>query len=149
MKHIIAIFALTATLAAVTPVAAIPTPEPAGGTTVHAAVRAAAVRHGVPTALALAVTRAESNFNCRARGRAGELGPLQIKPATARGLGYRGPTSGLQSCGAGLEYGMRHLAAAYRKCGTVAGAARLHQRGLGASCHGRTRYSALVLGFMR
>lgn len=106
-----------------------------------------ATRHGVPVRLALAVARVESGMRCVARGRAGELGPLQIKPATARGLGYTGPVSALNSCGAGLEWGMRHLAAAYRRCGTHAGAAALHNRGLAASC-GRTAYSARVTRLM-
>lgn len=106
-----------------------------------------ASRHGVPVRLALAVARVESGMRCVARGRAGELGPLQIKPATARGLGYTGPVSALNSCGAGLEWGMRHLAAAYRRCGTHAGAAALHNRGLASSC-GRTAYSARVTRLM-
>lgn len=106
-----------------------------------------ATRHGVPVRLALAVARVESGLRCNARGRAGELGPLQIKPATARGLGYTGPASALNSCEAGLEWGMRHLAAAYRRCGTHAGAAALHNRGLAASC-GRTAYSARVTRLM-
>lgn len=108
-------------------------------------VTAAAARHGVPVALALRVARVESSFNCNARGQAGELGPLQIKPATARGLGYRGPVAALRSCGAGLEWGMRHLAVAYRRCGTVHGAATLHNRGLGARCVA-SAYSRRALG---
>jgi soluble lytic murein transglycosylase-like protein len=47
-------------------------------------VAVAAKRHGVPLSLALAVIHMESGGRCDARGRAGELGPLQIKPATAR-----------------------------------------------------------------
>jgi soluble lytic murein transglycosylase-like protein len=124
-------------------------PIPVPRSSIAGAIEMAARRHGVPTSLALAVARVESGMNCAARGRAGELGPLQIKPATARGLGYSGPTSALRSCGAGLEMGMRHLAAAYRRCGTVAGAARLHNHGLAASCHGGTRYTARVVGVMR
>lgn len=106
-----------------------------------------AARHGVPASLALAVARVESNMRCQARGRAGELGPLQIKPATARGLGYTGPAAALNSCGAGLEWGMRHLAVAYRQCGSAAGAAALHNRGLAASCT-RTAYSHRVTRLM-
>lgn len=106
-----------------------------------------AARHGVPASLALAVARVESNMRCQARGRAGELGPLQIKPATARGLGYSGPASALNSCGAGLEWGMRHLAVAYRQCGSAAGAAALHNRGLASSCT-RTAYSSRVTRVM-
>jgi soluble lytic murein transglycosylase-like protein len=113
------------------------------GSPVAQQVAAAAARHGVPTRFAIAVARIESGLRCQARGRAGELGPLQIKPATARGLGYSGPASALNSCGAGLEWGMRHLAAAYRRCGSDAGAAALHNRGLASSCT-RTAYSTRV-----
>lgn len=104
-------------------------------------------RHGVPARFAIAVARVESHLRCQAVGRAGELGPLQIKPATARGLGYTGPTSALNSCGAGLEWGMRHLAIAYQRCGTSAGAAALHNRGLASSCT-RTAYSNAVTRVM-
>ena len=122
---------------------------PQGGDRSNAARRIAevAARHGVPASLALAVARVESNMRCQARGRAGELGPLQIKPATARGLGYSGPASALNSCGAGLEWGMRHLAVAYRQCGSAAGAAALHNRGLASSCT-RTAYSSRVTRVM-
>lgn len=106
-----------------------------------------AARHGVPARFAVAVARVESRLRCQAVGRHGELGPLQIKPATARGLGYTGPTSALNSCGAGLEWGMRHLAIAYQRCGTSTGAAALHNRGLASSCT-RTAYSNAVARVM-
>src|SRR5262249_30006698 len=78
-------------------------------------VAVTAKRHGVPLSVARAVIRMESGGRCDARGRAGELGPLQIKPATARGIGYRGPISDLQTCRAGLDIGMKHLALALRR----------------------------------
>lgn len=106
-----------------------------------------AARHGVPARFAVAVARVESRLRCQAVGRHGELGPLQIKPATARGLGYTGPISALNSCGAGLEWGMRHLAIAYQRCGTSMGAAALHNRGLASSCT-RTAYSNAVARVM-
>ena len=96
-------------------------------------------RHGVPASLALKVVKVESGFNCTARGRAGELGPLQIKPATARGIGYRGSASGLRSCGAGLEWGMKHLAMAIR-----AGGVWKHNQGLYAK-----RKSAMAKAYER
>lgn len=105
----------------------------------HAVFAAAAKRHGVPVRLALATIAVESRGNCRAVGRAGELGPLQIKLGTARGLGYRGSAAGLRNCSAGLHWGMRHLALSYRKCGTAV----LHQKGLGGSC-GRSNYAMKV-----
>src|SRR3546814_7057881 len=46
--------------------------------------------YGVPVDLAHAVVKVESNFNPKARGRAGEVGLMQIKPATARMMGYKG-----------------------------------------------------------
>jgi soluble lytic murein transglycosylase-like protein len=101
---------------------------------------AAARQHGVPVRLALAVIATESRGNCRAVGRRGELGPLQIKPRTARGLGYRGPASALRSCGAGLYWGMKHLAISYRKCGSAV----LHNKGLAGSCS-HTAYSRKVI----
>jgi soluble lytic murein transglycosylase-like protein len=116
-------------------------------TSIRRRITEVAARHGVPAGLALAVARIESNMRCQARGRAGELGPLQIKPATARGLGYSGPASALNSCGAGLEWGMRHLAVAYQRCGSAAGAAALHNRGLAAACS-RTAYSHRVTRLM-
>ncbi|MCZ8313648.1 transglycosylase SLT domain-containing protein [Phreatobacter sp.] len=134
--------ARTATAAGVPAVA-----EPSEMGSIRRRVTEVAARHGVPANLALAVARLESNMRCQARGRQGELGPMQIKPATARGLGYTGPASALNSCGAGLEWGMRHLAVAYQRCGSASGAAALHNRGLGASC-GRTAYSARVTQLM-
>ena len=98
-------------------------------------VESAARRHGVPFNIARAAVYVESKGRCNARGRAGELGPLQIKPATARGLGYRGSASALATCGAGLEWGMRHLALAYNKCGHVGP----RNYGLGGGC-GQTAY---------
>lgn len=100
-------------------------------------------RQGIPVELALAVATHESGLRCQVRGAAGELGPLQIKPATARMIGYRGATHDLNSCGAGVEWGLRHLALAYRRCGTYTGAARLHNRGLGSHC-GSSRYTVAV-----
>jgi hypothetical protein len=78
---------------------------------------AAAERHGVPTDLALRVAELESACDCFARGSNGELGPLQIKPATAKIIGYDGPEGPLQSCNEGLEWGMKHLALALKRGG--------------------------------
>jgi hypothetical protein len=78
---------------------------------------AAAERHGVPIDLALRVAEVESQCDCFARGSHGELGPLQIKPATAKMIGYQGPEGPLQSCNEGLEWGMKHLSLALRRGG--------------------------------
>jgi soluble lytic murein transglycosylase-like protein len=124
-------------------------PLPIARSSVIGLIQRSAQRHGVPVRLAIAVSHVESRHRCNAVGAAGERSVLQIKPATARGLGYRGTAAGLTNCGAGLEYGMRHLALAYRRCGTKAGAARLHNRGLASSCSGPSRYVGLVNAALR
>jgi soluble lytic murein transglycosylase-like protein len=80
-------------------------------------VRAEAARQGVPVSLALAVARHESGFKCYLVGKAGERGVMQIKPTTARGIGYRGSASGLSNCATGIRYGMMYLKMAYKKAG--------------------------------
>ncbi len=115
--------------------------EQAASGGVYALVDAAAQRYGVPMRIARSIVRHESGGRCNARGRHGELGPLQIKPATARGLGFSGPASALATCGAGLEWGMRHLALAMRKCGHPGP----HNYGLAGGCT-RTAYVRKVMG---
>ncbi|MDQ0326647.1 soluble lytic murein transglycosylase-like protein [Rhodopseudomonas julia] len=90
----------------------------------HALVAKAAAKHGVPVELASAVVMVESRFNPRATGSAGEIGLMQIKPATARGLGYTGSIQALYDPETNLEWGMRYLARAYElgggtTCGTL------------------------------
>lgn len=86
-------------------------------------IDAKAREHGVPVPLAHAVVRIESNYNPRAvGGRA--LGLMQIKHATARGLGFTGSREDLFDPETNLEWGMRYLAGARRLaggdlCGTV------------------------------
>lgn len=80
--------------------------------------------NGVPVALAHAVVRIESNYNARARGRAGEVGLMQIKPASARGIGYGGGAAGLYDPDTNLRWGMKYLGMAHQKaggdlCGTI------------------------------
>lgn len=83
-----------------------------------------AARHGVSPALAHAVIRIESNYRANARGRAGEVGLMQIKPATARMMGYSGAASGLYDPETNIRYGMKYLAGAQQLgggdlCGTI------------------------------
>ena len=94
----------------------------------YAACRTAAQRLGVPVATALAVCRLESGFRCNAVGRAGELGLLQIKLATARALDYRGSRRGLLNCSTGAYWGMKHLAQAIRMGGVWKHNAGLYAR---------------------
>lgn len=80
--------------------------------------------HGVPESLAHAVVSVESNYRANARGAAGEIGLMQIKPATARMMGYRGSAKGLYNPETNIKYGMKYLAKAHQlgggsTCGTI------------------------------
>jgi soluble lytic murein transglycosylase-like protein len=88
-----------------------------------------AKRYGVPTNLAHAVVSVESKFNPKARGSAGEVGLMQIKPATARMMGYRGTTKALYDPETNIRWGMQYLATA-------------HQLGGGQVCSTILRYNA-------
>jgi soluble lytic murein transglycosylase-like protein len=102
-------------------------------------------QHGIPRNLALSVCKIESRCRYGMIGRAGERGPMQIKLQTARGLGYSGSAAGLNGH-AGAYWGVKHLAVAYRKCGTARGAAKLHNAGLASSCSGSSYASRVVAG---
>lgn len=69
---------------------------------------------GVPPALAEAVAFVESAFHPRAIGSAGELGLMQVLPATAAMLGFRGTLDDLMEPGTNLRYGVHYLAGAWR-----------------------------------
>jgi soluble lytic murein transglycosylase-like protein len=69
--------------------------------------------NGVPVALADAVVRIESRYNPRA-AHGGAMGLMQIKPQTARGMGFSGSASALLTPETNLRYGMKYLGLAYR-----------------------------------
>lgn len=73
-----------------------------------------AKEYGVASNLAHAVVRVESNFRANARGAAGEIGLMQLKPATARMMGYRGSTKGLYHPETNIKFGMKYLAKAQK-----------------------------------
>jgi soluble lytic murein transglycosylase-like protein len=75
-----------------------------------------AAANGIPFALADAVVRIESRYNPGASN-GGAVGLMQIKPQTARGLGYSGGAAGLKNAETNLTYGMKYLAQAYRMSG--------------------------------
>ncbi|MET3589548.1 soluble lytic murein transglycosylase-like protein [Bartonella silvatica] len=81
-------------------------------------------KYRVPVNLAHAVVRVESNYKARTKGAAGEIGLMQIKPSTARGMGFSGSIQDLYDPATNLEYGMRYLARAHKlsggnTCGTI------------------------------
>lgn len=96
---------------------------PAGGK-YGAIIAKYAAEHGVPAALAHAVVRVESNYRRDARGSAGEVGLMQIKPSTARMMGYSGSVEGLFDPETNIRFGMKYLGMARSlgdgtTCGTI------------------------------
>lgn len=80
--------------------------------------------YGVPEDLAHAVVFTESRYRPDARGKAGEIGLMQLKLATARGVGYKGSAKGLYDPETNIAYGMKYLGGAYKlsggtTCGTI------------------------------
>jgi soluble lytic murein transglycosylase-like protein len=75
---------------------------------------AASTETGIPVPVLVAQARQESNFNPQARGRAGEIGVMQIMPSTARqpGFGMAGVDPAvLNDPGENIRFGARYLRA--------------------------------------
>jgi soluble lytic murein transglycosylase-like protein len=70
--------------------------------------------NGVPEALVHRVIVRESRYRPGVIGRGGTIGLMQIKLATARGLGYTGDAAGLRDPNTNLTYAVKYLAGAYR-----------------------------------
>ena len=70
--------------------------------------------NGVPVVLVHRVIVRESRYNAGLVGRGGTIGLMQIKLATARGLGYTGTAEGLRDPDTNLTYAVKYLAGAYR-----------------------------------
>lgn len=126
----------------------------AQATPIHRQVTDAAIAHGVPPALAHAVVRAESNYRCHVRAFDGlSSGIMQVRPATARGVGVHGS---MRNCANSLEAGMRYLRQALAKAkGDWCVAASFYNRGTGArprcTAYGRkvvrlSRYRVMLAG---
>mgnify|MGYP001488063488 FL=1 len=75
-----------------------------------------AAANGVPPELVHRVIVRESKYNPRAVSK-GNYGMMQIKLATARGLGYTGTAQGLLDPDTNLTYAVKYLAGAYRAAG--------------------------------
>ena len=70
--------------------------------------------NGLPEALVHRVIVRESRYQPHLVGRGGTIGLMQIKLATARGLGYTGDAAGLRDPNTNLTYAVKYLAGAYR-----------------------------------
>ena len=70
--------------------------------------------NNVPEALVHRVIVRESKYHPGLVGRGGTIGLMQIKLATARGVGYTGDAQGLRDPDTNLAYGVKYLAGAWR-----------------------------------
>jgi hypothetical protein len=87
----------------------------------------------VPLTLAHAVVWAESSYRIKVRGAAGEVGLMQIMPATAELMGYRGSIKDLFHPETNIKYGMKYLGGARKRGdGTVCGTILKYNAGHGA-----------------
>jgi Transglycosylase SLT domain len=75
---------------------------------------AEALRNKIPFAIVDAVMRVESGYNPQARGDVGEVGLMQILPATADMMGFKGPLEALTEPQTNIAYGTQYLAEAWR-----------------------------------
>lgn len=77
---------------------------------VRAEITRQARAKSVPVDLALAIGHVESGFRCNAVGAAGERGPMQVLPRTARAIGQS-----LASCRSAIQAGVAYLSLAWAK----------------------------------
>lgn len=80
------------------------------------AMRELSIKHDVPERLIHRIIMRESRYHPHLVAH-GNYGLMQIKPATARGMGYRGAPSGLLDGRTNLTYAVPYLANAYRIAG--------------------------------
>lgn len=105
-------------------VAALTFSVPASASPYDAIISKYARSYGVPLSLAKAVVQIESGYRPNIRGKAGEIGLMQVKLSTARGLGYTGSAKALYHPDTNIRYGMKYLAMAHKiggktTCGTI------------------------------
>jgi soluble lytic murein transglycosylase-like protein len=100
--------------AALAALLALPQSATAGEAEYAEMVAAHARANGVPEALVHRVIMRESRYQPHLVGRGGTIGLMQIKLATARGLGYTGDAAGLRDPETNLTYAVKYLAGAYR-----------------------------------
>ena len=100
-------------------------------------VKQAAKHYGVPVSTAIKVCMVESRCRCNVRrGRHGEIGPMQVLPRTARGMGMS-----LKGCKNQVYAGVKYLRMALR-----AGGVWKYNQGVGAKRKSRAgaKYERLV-----
>jgi soluble lytic murein transglycosylase-like protein len=75
-----------------------------------------AAANGIPESLVRRIIKRESGGRAHVISK-GNYGIMQIKPATARGMGYHGTAAGLLDANTNMTYAVKYLANAYRVAG--------------------------------
>jgi len=100
---------------------------------------------GLPPAVADAVAFVESGFNAGAVGSVGELGLMQVRPATAALLGHTGPAAALLDPATNVRFGVAYLARAWTLAkGDLCRALMKYRAG-----HGEERMTARSVAYCR
>jgi hypothetical protein len=107
--------------------------------------KAEAARNNIPFAIVDAVMRVESGYDPGARGDVGEVGLMQILPATADMLGFKGPLSALTEPQTNIAYGTQYLAEAWRLSGQDICTTVMKYR----AGHGETRFSVKSVDYCK
>ncbi|AWN44704.1 lytic transglycosylase [Methylobacterium durans] len=100
---------------------------------------------GLPPAVADAVAFVESGFNAGAVGSVGELGLMQVRPATAVLLGHTGPAAALLDPATNVRFGVAYLARAWTLAGGDLCRALMKYR----AGHGEERMTARSVAYCR
>nr|WP_245442384.1 transglycosylase SLT domain-containing protein [Mesorhizobium hawassense] len=102
-----------------------------------------ASRYGLEPVLAHAVMEIESGFDPGVRGADGEVGLMQVMPATARMLGFRGSLDELGEPATNIALGVKYLARANRlAAGDLCTTVMKYRAG-----HGETRFSVRSVNY--
>jgi len=96
---------------------------------INALIEKYAEIYDLPSSLVHSVVKRESTYNPNAFNK-GHWGLMQIKHATARGMGYKGSARGLLDPETNLKYAVKYLKGAYMVSdGNARQADRMYQRG--------------------
>ncbi len=102
-----------------------------------------ASRYGLEPVLAHAVMEIESDFDPGVHGADGEVGLMQVMPATARMLGFRGSLDELGEPATNIALGVKYLAQANRlAAGDLCTTVMKYRAG-----HGETRFSVRSVNY--
>lgn len=104
-----------------------------------------AKRAGLPPEIADAVCQIESAYDPTAVGGVGEVGLMQVLPATAAMLGYQGSAAGLADPKTNIHFGVKYLARAWELAdGDLCRALMKYRAG-----HGEERFTPLSVEYCR